>query len=134
MRLGHPSEANGQSAALNLGNAYQETEPERAKELFKRALELDPTPDIKEKLYDRLAVILIDEKKFDEAEFFVSDVLRRDPKDFFGNLWSTQIHLARKKCDQARSTLHLAQPAAIYPREVQLSEEIRRQLEQQCGP
>ena len=71
---------------------------------------------------------------FDEAEFFVSDVLRRDPKDFFGNFWSTQIHLARKECDQARSTLHLAQPAAIYPREVQLSEEIRRQLEQQCGP
>ncbi len=125
---------NSPRAALNLGNTYQETEPERAKELFKRALELDPTPDIKDKLYDRLAVILIDEKKFDEAEFFVSDVLRRDPKDFFGNFWSTQIHLARKECDQARSTLHLAQPAAIYPREVQLSEEIRRQLEQQCGP
>ncbi|PYS27924.1 MAG: hypothetical protein DMF75_19580, partial [Acidobacteria bacterium] len=54
---------NSPRAALNLGNTYQETEPERAKQLFKRALELDPTPDIKEKLYDRLAVILIDEKK-----------------------------------------------------------------------
>ncbi len=125
---------NSPRAALNLGNTYQETEPERAKQLFKRALELDPTPDIKDKLYDRLAVILIDEKKFDEAEFFVSDVLRRDPKDFFGNLWSTQIHLARKECDPARTTLHLAQPAAIYPREIQLSEEIKRQLNQQCGP
>ena len=125
---------NSPRAALNLGNTYQETEPERAKQLFKRALELDPTPDIKDKLYDRLAVILIDEKKFDEAEFFVSDVLRRDPKDFFGNLWSTQIHLARKECRQARTTFDLAQSAAIYPREVLLSEEIRRQLNQQCGP
>jgi len=125
---------NSPRAALNLGNTYQETEPERAKQLFKRALELDPTPDIKAKLYDRLAVILIDEKKFDEAEFFVSDVLRRDPKDFFGNLWSTQIHLARKECDHARTTLALAQSAAIYPREVQLSEEIKRELEQQCAP
>src|ERR1051326_1239125 len=124
---------NSPRAALNLGNTYQETEPERAKELFRRALELDPTPDIKDKLYDRLAVILIDEKKFDEAEFFVSDVLRRDPKDFFGNLWSTQIQLARKECEPARAALSLAKSAAIYPREVQLSEDIKRQLEQQCG-
>src|SRR2546427_7796416 len=47
---------NSPRAALNLGNTYQESEPEKAKELFKRALGLNPTPDIRSKLYDRLAV------------------------------------------------------------------------------
>ena len=120
-------------AALNLGNTYQYTEPQKAEELFKRALALKPTPAIERTLYDRLAVILINERKFNEAEFYVADVLKKSPQDFFGNLWLSQIYILRKECDKARASLSLAQTAAIKPREVQLSENTSRQLEELCG-
>lgn len=124
---------NSPRAALNLGNTYQDTEPQKAEELFKRALALKPTPTIERTLYDRLAVILINEKKFDEAEFYVAEVLRKSPKDFFGNLWLGQIYMGRKDCDRARASFSLAKTVASNPREVQLSENAGLQLQQQCG-
>lgn len=123
---------NSPRAALNLGNTYQYSEPHKAAELFKRALELNPTPTIKNTLHDRLAVILINERKFDEAEFYVAEVLKRSPNDFFGNLWSSQIYMFRKECDRARVALSLAQSAAVKPREVQLAEQARLQLRELC--
>lgn len=119
-------------AALNLGNTYQYTEPTKAEELFKRALELRPTPVIERTLYDRLTVILINERKADEAEFYVSEVLKKSPDDFFGNLWLSQIHLLRQDCDKARASLSLAKSVAGKPREIQLSEKTGAQLQQQC--
>jgi len=95
-------------------------------------LELKPTEAIERTLHDRLAVILINERKFDEAEFHVTEVLKRSPKDFFGNLWLSQIYMSRKDCDKARAALSLAQSVAGNPREVQLSEQATRQL-QNCG-
>jgi len=124
---------NSPRAALNLGNTYQYTEPQKAEELFKRALALKPTPAIERTLYDRLVVILINERKSDEAEFYVAQVLKESPRDFFGNLWLSQIYMLRKDCDKARSYLSFAQTVAGNPREVQLSETATRQLEQQCG-
>jgi tetratricopeptide (TPR) repeat protein len=124
---------NSSRAALNLGNTYQYTEPQKAEELFKRALTLKPTPVIERTLYDRLAVILINERKVDEAEYYVSEVLKKSPEDFFGNLWMSQIHLLRKDCDKARTSLSLAQPSPNNPREAQLLETTTRQLDQQCG-
>jgi protein O-mannosyl-transferase len=124
---------NSPRAALNLGNTYQETEPRKAEELFKRALALKPTPAIERTLYDRLTVILINERKLDEAEFYVAQVLKNSPRDFFSNLWLSQIEMLRKDCDKARTALSLAQTVAGNPREVQLSEEGSRQLKQQCG-
>ena len=124
---------NSPRAALNLGNTYQYTEPQKAEELFKRALALNPTPAIERTLYDRLAVILINERKVDEAQFYVSEVLKKSPNDFFGNLWLSQIYMLRKDCDKARAALRVAQTAAIKPREVQLAEKTGSQLEQQCG-
>jgi len=123
---------NSPRAALNLGNTYQYTEPQKAEELFKRALALSPTPAIERTLYDRLAVILINERKVDEAQFYVSEVLKKSPNDFFGNLWLSQIYLLKKECDKARTSLSLARTAAIKPREVELSEKTSRQLEE-CG-
>jgi len=120
-------------AALNLGNTYQYTEPHKAEELFKRALALKPTPAIERTVYDRLAVILINERKFDEAEFYVAEVLKKSPKDFFGNLWLSQIYMLRKDCDKARAALSLARTVAGKPREVELAEEASRQLQGQCG-
>ena len=123
---------NSPRAALNLGNTYQDTEPQKAEGLFKRALELNPTPSIKRTLYDRLAVILIDEGKFDEGEFYVAEVLRNSPNDFFGNLWSSKIHMYRKECDKAGAALSIAQSAVSKPRESQLAEQARRQFETLC--
>ena len=124
---------NSPRAALNLGNTYQYTEPQKAEELFKRALALKPTPAIERTVYDRLVVILINEGKSEEAEFYVAEVLKKSPKDFFGNLWLSQIYMLRKDCDKARAYLSFAQTVAGNPREVQLSEQANRQLEQQCG-
>lgn len=124
---------NSSRAALNLGNTYQYTDPKKAEELFKRALALKPTPVIERTLYDRLTVILINERKLDEAEFYVSEVLKTSPNDFFGNLWLSQINMLRKDCDKARAALTLAEAAASIPREFQLLEKTRDQLQQQCG-
>ncbi|MGI9065023.1 MAG: hypothetical protein ACR2HX_01265 [Pyrinomonadaceae bacterium] len=132
---------NSPRAAFNLGNTYQYTEPQKAKELFKRSLALKPTPVIERSLYDRLAVILINEGNFDEAEFYVAQVLKKSPKDFFGNLWISQIYMAKKDCDKARASLSLAQTVAGTPhdglagnpRELHLAEQASQQLEQQCG-
>jgi len=124
---------NSPRAALNLGNTYQYTEPQKAEELFKRALALNPTPAIERTLYDRLAVILINERKVDEAQFYVSEVLKKSPNDFFGNLWLSQIYVLKKECDKGRTSLSLARTAATKPREVELSEKTSRQLEQECG-
>jgi protein O-mannosyl-transferase len=124
---------NSPRAALNLGNTYQDTEPQKAEELFKRALELSPTADIRKRVYDRMAVVLIQQKRYEEAEFYVTDILQKSPQDFFGNLWMTQINLGRKECDKAKKTFVVAQSAASKPREISLSEETRFQLEQQCG-
>jgi tetratricopeptide (TPR) repeat protein len=124
---------NSSRAALNLGNTYQYTDPQKAEELFKRALALKPTPIIERTLYDRLTVILINERKVDEAEFYVSEVLKTSPKDFFGNLWLSQINMLRKDCDKARAALSLAKTAAGTPREIQLLEKTTGQLDQQCG-
>ena len=123
---------NSPRAALNLGNTYQDTEPEKAEELFKRALTLNPSTVIKEQLYDRLAVVLLNQSKFDEAEFYVADVLRRTPEDFFGNMWMSQIFISKKDCDKARSYLSAAQKVSAKPREVQLAEQVSRQYENQC--
>jgi protein O-mannosyl-transferase len=123
---------NSPRAALNLGNTYQETEPEKAEGLFKRALTLNPTKAIKDTLYDRLAVVLLNQGKFDEAEFYVADVLKRSPGDFFGNLWMSQIYISKKDCDKARSYLSSAQKVSAKPREDTLSEQVSRQLENQC--
>jgi protein O-mannosyl-transferase len=120
-------------AALNLGNTYQDTEPEKAEALFKRALGLNPTPQIKRTLYDRLTVLLINQQKFDEAEFFVSEVLEGSPRDFFGNLWAGQIHTFKKDCNRARAELSRAQSVASTSREISLAREAERQLKQQCG-
>jgi tetratricopeptide (TPR) repeat protein len=120
-------------AALNLGNTYQYTEPQKAEELFKRALTLQPTPVIERTLYDRLTVVLINERKTDEAEYYVTEVLKKSPQDFFGNLWLGQISMLRKDCDKARASLSLAKTAAAKPREIQLSEKANGQLEQMCG-
>jgi protein O-mannosyl-transferase len=119
-------------AALNLGNTYQDTEPARAEELFKRALGLNPTPEIRRTLNDRLAVLLIQQRKFDEAEFFVAEVLSKSPHDFFGNLWSSQIHLSRKECAEARADLANADRVAKDPRETFLAGETRDQLNRDC--
>lgn len=124
---------NSPRAALNLGNTYQDSEPQKAEELFKRALELNPTPDIRKRVYDRMTVVLIQQKKFAEAEFYATDILQKSPQDFFGNLWMSQINLGKKECDKARKAFLMAQAAASKPREVSLSEEARFQLEQQCG-
>ena len=124
---------NSSRAALNLGNTYQYTDPQRAEELFKRALALRPTPVIERTLYDRLAVILINERKVDEAEYYVSEVLKKSPQDFFGNLWLSQINMLRKDCGKARASLSAAQTVASNPRESQLLETTTRQFEQQCG-
>ncbi|MEK6280889.1 MAG: tetratricopeptide repeat protein [Acidobacteriota bacterium] len=124
---------NSPRAAINLGNTYQYTDPARAEELFKRALQLNPTPEIKRTLNDRLAVILIQQNKYDEAEFFVVEVLNKAPKDFFGNLWLSQIHIFRKECGKAREALALAQSVVSKPREENLAQQTKRQLEQQCG-
>jgi protein O-mannosyl-transferase len=123
---------NSPRAALNLGNTYQDTEPEKAEELFKRALGLNPTPETKRTLTDRLAVVLINQKKFDEAEYYVADVLSRSPNDFFGNLWASEIYMFRKECDKADQALSLAQSVAAKEREVQLAEQARLRLKQQC--
>jgi tetratricopeptide (TPR) repeat protein len=124
---------NSSRAALNLGNTYQYTDPQKAEELFKRALALRPTPVIERTLYDRLAVILINERKVDEAEYYVSEVLKKSPQDFFGNLWLSQINILRKDCDKARASLSAAQTVASNPRESQLLETTTSQFEQQCG-
>jgi tetratricopeptide (TPR) repeat protein len=124
---------NSPRAALNLGNTYQYTDPKKAEELFKRALALKPTPAIERTLYDRLTVILINERKVDEAGFYVSEVLKTSPDDFFGNLWSSQINMLRKDCDKARASLLRAEGAAGKPREFQLLEKTRVQIQQQCG-
>jgi len=124
---------NSPRAAMNLGNTYQNTEPDKAAELYKRALSLNPTPTIRRSLYDRLAVILILQQKFDEAEFYVADVLSRSPNDFFGNLWASEIYMFRKECDRADEALSLAQSVAVREREVQLAEQARLRLKQQCG-
>ncbi|HVQ38967.1 MAG TPA: hypothetical protein VMS31_15625, partial [Pyrinomonadaceae bacterium] len=124
---------NSPRAALNLGNTYQYSDPQKAEELFKRALTLNPTPVIEGTLYDRLAVVLLNERKFDEAEFYVAEVLKRSPNDFFGNLWMSQIFISRKACDKARASLSFAQRVAVKPREVELSQQVTRQLEHQCG-
>jgi tetratricopeptide (TPR) repeat protein len=124
---------NSSRAALNLGNTYQYTDPQKAEELFRRALALRPTPVIERTLYDRLAVILINERKVDEAEYYVSEVLKKSPQDFFGNLWLSQINMLRKDCDKARASLSAAQTVASNPRESQLLETTTRQFEQQCG-
>lgn len=123
---------NSPRAALNLGNTYQDTEPEKAEALFKRALGLNPTPEIKRTLYDRLAVILIQQKKLDEAEFFVAGVLDKSPSDFFGNLWASQIHMQKKGCVRAEGELSLAESVARNPREVTLAQQTRQQLGQLC--
>lgn len=119
-------------AALNLGNTYQDTDPDKAAELYKRALGLNPTPLIRRTLYDRLAVILIHQKKFDEAEFFVADVLSKAPNDFFGNLWASQIHMATKRCSQAGAELSLAESVAASAREATLATEARRDWDRLC--
>ena len=124
---------NSPRAALNLGNTYQDTEPEKAEVLFKRALGLKPTPLIQRTLHDRLAVLLIRQQKFDEADFFVREVLERSPGDFFGNLWASQIHLSKKECDRASAALSTAESVADKSREILLAEQVRRQLSQQCG-
>jgi hypothetical protein len=124
---------NSPRAAFNLGNTYQYTEPQRAEELFKRALDLHPTPVIERSLYDRLTVILINERKVDEAEYYVAEVLKKAPNDFFGNLWLSQISLLKKDCDKARASQTIAQGVAAKPRELQLADTNARQLEQQCG-
>jgi len=94
---------------------------------------LNPTPAIRRSLYDRLAVILILQQKFDEAEFYVADVLSRAPNDFFGNLWASEIYMFRKECDRADQALSLAQSVAVREREVQLADQGRLRLKQQCG-
>jgi hypothetical protein len=120
-------------AALNLGNTYQDSDPQKAEELFKQALALKPTPAIEATLYDRLAVVLMNQRKFDESEFYVAGVLRKSPNDFFGNLWLSQIFISRKDCDKARDSLSTAKRLAVKPREVELSEQVRAQLEHDCG-
>ncbi len=124
---------NSPRAVMNLGNTYQETDPEKAAEFYKRALSLNPPPEIRRSLYDRLAVILIFQNKFDEAGFYVADILSRSPNDFFGNLWASQIHIFRKDCDQARAFLLAAESVAGKERERQLSEQTKAELAQKCG-
>lgn len=124
---------NSPRAAMNLGNTYQDTEPDKAAEYYKRALGLNPPPEIKRSLHDRLAVILIQQKKFNEAEFFVAEVLNNRPYDFFGNLWASQIHIFKKECDKARASLLLAEAAASKERENQLLEQAKADLVQKCG-
>jgi tetratricopeptide (TPR) repeat protein len=124
---------NSPRAALNLGNTYQDSEPAKAEELFKRALSLKPTPAIQATLYDRLPVVLLNQRKFKEAEFYVAEVLKRSPNDFFGHLWMSQIQISKKECDKARESLSEARRLAAKPREVQLSEEVSRQLNYNCG-
>lgn len=124
---------NSPRAALNLGNTYQDSDPQKAEELFKRALALKPNPVIERELHDRIAVVLINQRKFDEAEFYVSEVLKRAPNDFFGNLWLSQIYISRKDCEKARSSLLFAKRVAVKPREVELGEQVTRQLQHQCG-
>lgn len=124
---------NSPRAALNLGDTYQNSDPDKAEILFKRALGLNPPPDIKRTLHDRLAVILIEQGKFAEAEFFVADLLSRSPNDFFANLWASQIHTYKKDCEKARPALTLAQSLAKRPRELILANMTRQQFEQQCG-
>jgi tetratricopeptide (TPR) repeat protein len=123
---------NSPRAALNLGNTYQDTEPHKAEELFKRALTLNPTTAIRDTLYDRMAVVLLNQGKFDEAEFYVADVLKRRPEDFFGHLWMSQIYISRKDCDKARASLSFAEKVSTKPREVKLAEQVSRQYENQC--
>ncbi|HYJ86613.1 MAG TPA: hypothetical protein VEW46_11185 [Pyrinomonadaceae bacterium] len=125
---------NSPRAAMNLGNTYQETDLDKAAEYYKRALGLNPTPEIKRSLHDRLAVILMHQKRFDEAEFFISEVLSRAPSDFFGNLWASQIHTATKKCVRAGEELALAESVAATPREQTLAQERRQEWEQLCKP
>jgi tetratricopeptide (TPR) repeat protein len=125
---------NSPRAAMNLGNTYQETDLDKAAEYYKRALGLNPTPEIKRSLHDRLAVILIHQQRFDEAEFFVGEVLSRSPTDFFGNLWASQIHTATKKCVRAGEELALAESVAATPREQTLAQERRQEWERLCKP
>ncbi|HKO96203.1 MAG TPA: hypothetical protein VJU86_04385 [Pyrinomonadaceae bacterium] len=124
---------NSPRAALNLGNTYQESEPEKAEVLFKRALGLNPSPEVKKTLYDRLAVILIQQQKFDEAQFFVAELLSNSPDDFFGNLWTSQIHIGRKECDKAREKLDVARSVAYKARERLFAEQTLREFSQKCG-
>ena len=124
---------NSPRATMNLGNTYQETEPDKAAEYYKRALGLNPTPEIKRSLYDRLAVILIHQQKFDEAEFYVSEVLSKSPNDFFGNLWSSQIYLFRSECGKAWAFLSFAESAAGKDRERVLLEQTKAELVKKCG-
>ncbi len=121
---------NSPRAALNLGDTYQNSEPEKAEVLFKRALGLNPPPDIKNSLHDRLAVILIQQKKYAEAQYFVADVLSRSPNDFFGNLWATQLHVAEKACGKAAERLSLAKAAIHKSRELVLFEQTKVLVDQ----
>ena len=125
---------NSPRAAMNLGNTYQDTDLDKAAEYYKRALGLNPTPEIKRSLHDRLAVILMHQQRFDEAEFFVAEVLSRSPNDFFGNLWASQIHTATKKCVRAGEELALAESVAATPRELTLAQERRQEWERLCKP
>jgi tetratricopeptide (TPR) repeat protein len=124
---------NSPRAALNLGNTYQDTEPAKAEALFKRALGLNPTPQIKRTLYDRLAVLLIQQEKFEEADFFAREILERSPDDFFGNLWSSQIHISKKECERARAALAKARSLASKPREIQLADQAEVQFQLACA-
>ena len=123
---------NSPRAALNLGNTYQESDPAKAEALFKRALALNPTPDIRRTLNDRLAVLLIQQGKFDEAEFFVRQVLERSPEDFFGHLWLSQIYRAKKDCDKANEAFSKARALAVKPREVVLAGQEQLKLQAAC--
>jgi tetratricopeptide (TPR) repeat protein len=82
---------------------------------------------------ERLVLVLVNERRYDEAIPFLDQMLRLSPNDFVAHYELGQIYRARNECERSRTHLNAARAAANSPEELQTVGDAFRQWEQACG-
>ncbi len=112
-----------------LANRYHRTD--RAKEIAILRKEVEANPSALQAA-QYLAQRLLEDKRNDEAEAYLTEIVAKWPNDFFANFQLAKINQSRNDCAQAMKYLIKAQSEAEAPDDVKTVELTLKGLAQQC--
>ena len=112
-----------------LGGRYQK-DPAKLQEVLTRELKAAPYSNL---ALQRMCVLLLKDKKYDEAMPYLRRMLSVNPNDSFANFQLSQIYRTDQDCAHAWYYMKLAQASAKSEDAADL-DKAARQMEKECGP
>jgi tetratricopeptide (TPR) repeat protein len=109
---------------------YYEKDQTKLQDLLQKEVKASP---YSETALQDLTIMLLKQKKYDDAIPYVRRILSTNPNDVFANYQMSQIYRIQNDCARAWAYLKVAQSGAVRPEDIDDANKAVKQMETQCG-